>query len=46
MLKEEKEQGILSTKLDIAKALLSMGLHIEQIIKVTGLTQEDIKELE
>lgn len=45
-LQEEKEQAVKEKVLEVAKNLLNMGLYIEQVIKATGLTKEDIEGLE
>ncbi len=39
------EQGELKSKKEIAKKLLQMNMKLEDIIKATGLTKEEIEEL-
>ena len=46
--KEEKRArsfGIEKGKKEIAKRLLKANMSIEQIVEITGLTEEEIKEL-
>ena len=49
-LKEGEEKGIsigeLQEKRKIAKSMLQENIPIETILKITGLSQEDLKELE
>ena len=44
-LKAGIEEGSTKTKREIAKELLKLGITVEQIIKVTGLTKDEINEL-
>jgi predicted transposase/invertase (TIGR01784 family) len=44
-LKQGMEQGAKQEKIAIAKNALSMNMPIEQIIKLTGLTKEEIESL-
>jgi len=44
-LKAGIEEGSTKTKREIAKELLKLGITVEQIIKVTGLTEDEINEL-
>ena len=44
-LKAGIEEGSTKTKREIAKELLKLGITAEQIIKVTGLTKDEINEL-
>ena len=44
-LKAGIEKGSTKTKREIAKELLKLGITVEQIIKVTGLTKDEINEL-
>ena len=44
-LKEGKEEGSLSTKKEIAKALLKDNMDIELISKYTGLSTDEIKKI-
>jgi predicted transposase/invertase (TIGR01784 family) len=43
--RKEFENGELSKALTIAKNLIAMGLEIEAIVKVTGLTLSEIEKL-
>lgn len=45
-IKEGKEQGIKEGKIEIAKNLLSIHLPLEQISNATGLSIDEIKELQ
>ena len=42
---ESIQQGVAEEKLEIAKNLLKINLSLDQIAKVTGLSQEGIKHL-
>ena len=44
--RKEKEVAVDNTKLVIAQKLLSLGVPILQIMKATGLTQEQVKDLQ
>jgi len=44
-IQEGIEQGKQETKLDIAKELLNEHISLEKIIKITGLTKEEIDRL-
>lgn len=44
-LKAGIEEGSTKTKKEIAKELLKLGITVEQIIKVTGLTTDEINKL-
>ncbi len=44
-LKAGIEEGSTKTKKEIAKELLKLGITVEQIIKVTGLTEDEINKL-
>lgn len=39
-------QGVLKNKLETAKKLLDMSLTIQDIVKITGLSVKEIKEIE
>ena len=39
------QKGVAEEKLEIARNLLKINLPLDQIAKVTGLTQEEIKNL-
>ena len=39
------QQGVAEEKLEIARNLLKINLSLDQIAKVTGLSQEEIKHL-
>ena len=43
--KEGKEEGRKETKRKIAKKLISKNMKTEEIMELTGLTKEEIKEL-
>ena len=40
-----KEEGVYEGKLEIARCLLDSGMCFEEIIKVTGLDEEDLERL-
>ena len=44
-LKEGKKQGIQDTKHEMARKMLEINMRLEDIIKVTGLTPEEIQNL-
>lgn len=44
-LKEGKIEGIREAKLETAKNLLTIGLPLDQIVSVTGLSKEEINDL-
>ena len=44
-MKEGIEQGIKQEKIDTAKKLLELNIKIEDIIKATGLSKEEIEKL-
>ena len=44
--KEGKEQGIQQEKIRNAKMMLQLDISIEKIIKITGLTREEIEQIE
>ena len=44
-LKEGRQEGIAQRNVEIAKSMLSLNLPIAQIVQVTGLTEDNIKEL-
>lgn len=43
---EQERQQAKAEKKGIAKKLLKKGLSIEEVTEITGLTQEEIKEME
>jgi len=42
---EEREEGKLEGKLEMARNLLSSGLDIDTIVKASGLSPQEIKSL-
>ena len=42
---EGKQEGIAERNIEIARTLLVMDMPIDQIIKVTGLTQKEVEDL-
>ncbi len=42
-LKEGREEGMLYEKLQMVQKLIEMNLSVGEIIKITGLTEEQIK---
>ncbi len=43
--KRGEKRGIVAGKIEVARNLLSMKLPLDQIIKATGLTREEIERL-
>ena len=41
-IKQGIEQGVLIAKLDDAKNMLDEGISVDLIVRVTGLSEEDI----
>ena len=41
-IKQGIEQGVLIAKLDTAKNMLDEGMSVDLIVRVTGLSEEDI----
>ena len=44
-IKEGIEQGEKNKAMEIAKEMLKEGMKIEKIIKITGLTKEEVEEI-
>lgn len=48
-IKEAKEEGLkegrIKEKMEVAKKLLSMGIDVLTVIKVTGLSREDVEKI-
>ena len=44
-LQEGKQMGKKAEKIEIAKKLISLKMPIEQIIQITNLTEEEIKQI-
>ena len=44
-LAEGKAEGLAEGKAEVAKALLGIGMPVEQIVSVTGLTAEQVMVL-
>ena len=42
---KEKLNGRVEEKIEIAKNLINIGMKVEDIIKVTGLSKEEIENL-
>ena len=42
---EEREQAILTGKLEVAKRMLEKGISLEDIIDMTGIDEEILKEV-
>ena len=45
-LREGKEAGLHESKAEIAKKLLALKMPIDQIIQITDLTEEEIKQIQ
>jgi predicted transposase/invertase (TIGR01784 family) len=39
------EKGIIKEKIEVAKGMLIKGFDIKTIVEITGLTEEEIKEI-
>lgn len=46
MIASAKEEGMKQEKIEIAKKLLSENMSIEQIIRITNLTKDEIEKLD
>ena len=44
-MKEGREQGIKEANIENAKKMIELGVEIETIIAVTGLTKEEIEKI-
>ena len=44
-LQEGLHEGKISEKKDIAKKMLEIGMNVEQIMKITDLSKEEIEKL-
>ena len=44
-LQEGLHEGKMSEKKDIAKKMLEIGMDVEQIMKITDLSKEEIEKL-
>ena len=43
--KTENQNGLAEGKIEIAKNLINIGMKVEDIIKVTGLSKEEIEKI-
>ena len=43
--KTENQNGLAEGKIEIAKNLIKLGINIDDIIKATGLSKEEIEKL-
>ena len=44
-MQKEKQNGIAKEKIEIAKNLIKLGINVDDIIKATGLSKEEIENL-
>ena len=44
-MQREKQNGLVKGKIEIAKSLIKLGINIDDIIKATGLSKEEIEKL-
>ena len=44
-LQKEKQNGERTKQLEIAKNLIKLGLNVDDIVKATGLSKEEIEKL-
>ena len=44
-IKSAKAEGKAEGKVEVAKNLLDMGMEISKVVKVTGLSKEEVKML-
>ena len=42
---KEKQNGIAKEKIEIAKNLIKLGINIDDIVKATGLSKEEIEKI-
>ena len=45
VLQKEKQNGERTKQLEIAKNLIKLGLNVDDIVKATGLSKEEIEKL-
>ena len=43
---ESYNEGIRNNKVEIAKKMLSKNINIEEIVEITGLTQEEVIKIQ
>ena len=43
--KKENQSGLAEGKIEIAKNLIKLGLNVDDIVKATGLSKEEIEKL-
>ena len=46
VLQKEKQNGERTKQLEIAKNLIKLGLNVDDIVKATGLSKDEIEKLE
>ena len=44
-LQKEKQNGERTKQLEIAKNLIKLGINVDNIVKATGLSKEEIEKL-
>ena len=44
-LQKEKQNGERTKQLEIAKNLIKLGINVDDIVKATGLSKEEIEKL-
>ena len=44
-MQKEKQNGIAKEKIEIAKNLIKLGINVDDIVKATGLSKEEIEKL-
>ena len=44
-MQREKQNGLVKGKIEIAKNLIKLGLNVDDIVKATGLSKEEIENL-
>ena len=42
---KERQNGIAKGKIEIAKNLIKLGINVDDIIKATGLSKEEIEKM-
>ena len=45
VLQKEKQNGERTKQLEIAKNLIKLGINVDNIVKATGLSKEEIEKL-
>ena len=44
-MQKEKQNGLAKGKIEIAKNLIKLGINVDDIVKATGLSKEEIEKI-